>query len=582
MKSSPQTVDLEESRATASSSSPGTISDMSSNPGSHKSSTTHIHSSSTVPVSDDRGVRSGYHVPDAPTNVSELFANISGQNESVEMVQSNKNRVSLANNGSPLLNSPASLKYRGGSKGVRRSSNSDENDSRCERSLSLSSEGRESDTSQADSDQDGREGDEGEDVSNHSRSSNYTPSPSLNSTIQSEEEQDQESDGEEDSRGRSMFMDHSASMSSHISSQSEREEESDASIEMEEGGEVLAKSFSKYRTTTQSDSDSDKEEREEEDEGDSETDEGGRSLVEGTGEASSGMNGSELSSLCINSSGAQTDLRESAVEDSEEESSFADSANPPNEDEEVSALYYSCMSDGTPAPPTNLSTIESSRKKDCFSSVSGVASPINLPSPESLSKKDNPSLSDGYGSASTLPPTAIVNIKVNPEKSVKKINHSPTNGCSSGSVAQDGANSKSHDYSSPLNSSQSSSVIVLDSESKPRPKPLGNVSHSPIVLSPDTVPVDQLSNTKPKPKSLEACGDGGASGSTASGGRDDDDDTHVDKEVTKAEPQFQVGYQYRTVVKQLMETQVRPVEYLSADIIQYMYICTFVMYNIQV
>ena len=561
MKSSPQTVDLEESRATASSSSPVSISDMSSDPGSHKSSTTHIHSSTTVPVSDDGGVRTRYHVPDAPTNVSELFANISGQNESVEMVQSNKNRVSLANNGSPLLNSPASLKYRGGSKSVRRSSNSDENDSRCERSLSLSSEGRESDTSQADSDQDGREGDEGEDVSNHSRSSNYTPSPSLNSTIQSEEEQDEESDGKEDSRERSMFMDHSASVSSHISSQSEREEESDASIEMEEGGEVLAKSFTKYRTTTQSDSDSDKEEEEEEEEGDSETDEGGRSLVEGTGEALSGMNGSELSSLSINSSGAQTDLRESAVEDPEEESSFADSANPPNEDEEVSALYYSCMSDGTPAPPTNLSTIESSRKKDCLSTVSGVASPIDLPSPESLSKKDNPSLSNGYGSAS------IVNIKDNPEKSVKKINPSPTNGSSSsGLVAQDGANSKSHDYSSPLNSSQSSSVIVLDSEPKPRPKPLGNVSHSPIVLSPDTVPVDQLSNTKPKPKSLEACGDGGASG-----GRDDDDDTHVDKEVTKAEPQFQVGYQYRTVVKQLMETQVQPVEYLSTGIIQYMY-----------
>ena len=122
-------------------------------------------------------------------------------------------------------------------------------------------------------------------------------------------------------------------------------------------------------------------------------------------------------------------------------------------------------------------------------------------------------------------------------------------------------------------------VVYMDSKPKPLPHPkLPSMTDEPIVISPDVhvPPLQQESNKSMNVEASghsgdsEGCEDGDGEGcaTDAQGGGSADKSSDKDggevkdvvlveeKENFKPEPQFKVGYQYRSVVKQLMETQV--------------------------
>lgn len=422
--------------------------------------------------------RSTFYVPEPPENVSELFADISNQNESTnESTKENTpNSIRCASltvlkDGSPVLSSPATLDYDGGNKDKRKRDGTFSLSSDESPYASKKWSEQESDVSQMTSDQDGdrlvqseeEEEDGGSDVE------------------QNEEEMEAEESDEETDNGES-FIDHSATMSSTVSNLSEKEEEiSDTSDTQEDA--VPDKSFTTYRTVSQEDSDTDGEEEQKEG-----SDEDGASDVEGR-----------------NSDG-----------------------------EDASVLYYSCTSAGTPASPDPSKSDE---------------------------RKDKPSLSNHSKYASPLPLAT--------EKENKKLNPSPTNGCSypppvSASIDKKFNSSPSNSHSSIKDSSISpvdadpSPPVVLDSFPMSQSMFLSGTCHNPVTLSPD---ITTQQHSMEKPRSLQTTG-GAGGGSDGCGGSDGGagggcEAAVVEEEKqSRDEPQFQVGYQYRTVVRQLMETNV--------------------------
>lgn len=185
------------------------------------------------------------------------------------------------------------------------------------------------------------------------------------------------------------------------------------------------------------------------------------------------------------------------------------------------------------------------------------------PSPKLTPPKDNSSLSNVCD--------AITPMLTPPESSSRKDILSPSSSCT---LPQDSANSCKH--VSP-DSNPSPPVILVDSKHKPLPNPklLGMTTDEPIVISPDVhIPPPQQQLYKPESAEAsghsgdgegredgEGCATGGGGSAVGSSDKDGDKVKDVvlveDKESFKPEPQFKVGYQYRSVVKQLMETQVR-------------------------
>ena len=113
-----------------------------------------------------------------------------------------------------------------------------------------------------------------------------------------------------------------------------------------------------------------------------------------------------------------------------------------------------------------------------------------------------------------------------------------------------------------LESTNSPAVVLLETVPKPKPKLSSGTIDSPIDLSPavslprlstDTHKSLEAKTVSPTSGLEEEAGCSGAMGRSPDGGEADIEE----KEVVKTEPQFKVGYQYRNVIKQLMETEVR-------------------------
>ena len=523
-------------------------SELSSTQGSDKSKT----SRSSGTSSDD--IRSSVlHVPEPPTEFCSLLDDSKGD-DSFQKQQS----YSVNKDGSPTLDSPSHYEEK---------KNIDDDCSKFEALLSISGDEsplsndlsmRKSEVSSDSSppavvDQDAQENSEAEEsegvMSVHSCSSVWS--------VGSEEEEEEE--GEESSGERSTFINHSAVVSSPVSNRSEAEEESDAQ-EKEEGGEGFAKSFTTYRSTAAHE--------------DSDSDDGGEDSGADESEGSDSVDGivfhtnpvsiydkshpivttkkanvSDVGTLSTKSGFSHTPAGPSLVSLEAAESpsvkskgvdnSFADSAsahkNVVSSDNE-GELYYSCISANTPgetatSPRPPLPDGSGNRDKThSHSSFTDLVSPVITPP-----KEDNPPLTNNRDVISPTPSP--------PESSNEKENLS----LASSHTLSHGSTS-SYDRVS-LDQDRSPPVVLVD-DPKPNPQPLPKLLE---VIDEPIVPQQQLS----KPRSIANTeGPGGEEGATGGGGGGGDTCVVEEKESFKPEPQFKVGYQYRSVVKQLMETQV--------------------------